>query len=265
MKYIFLMSILILELFGAVIKSPIIGVNENETEVTIKVEDISVGMSGFVVHQISKNHSTILKNAVVTSFDKKSKLATLSLSKYDRFENSTLPTIKESVSIGDSVVLAFGYMRGLLIAPTQKIYDKITKHSASQWIHPDIFSTILSFTGHPTPLRDDFARISDSNSIGLVYIFLDNVVYTLDAKSFKILTTTDAELIQEEAILPFYTRIPDIDANWWGEGSKELQDYEPHYYELIAQANPKNQELYKKVKNGDKKLHYILEKFDIKE
>jgi hypothetical protein len=153
----------------------------------------------------------------------------------------------------------------MLIAPNEEIYYKITKHSELQWVHPDIFATILSFNGHPTPLRDDFTKMSISSSVGLVFIFLDKKVYTLDAKSFKILTITDAKLEQKEVHLPFYTRVPEIDDNWWGEGSGELEDYELHYYELMIKANPQNRVLYDIVKNGDEKLKELLEEFDIKE
>jgi hypothetical protein len=159
-------------------------------------------------------------------------------------------------------VLAFGYTRGLLIAPNEEIYHRITKSSNLQWIHPDIFATILSFNGHPTPLRSDFTEMSSSASVGLVFIYLDRRVYTLDAKSFKILTITDAKLEQKEPNLPFYTRVPEIDAAWWGEGSDELDEYEPHYYKLMIEANLNNKELYEIVKNGGEKLKYLLEEFD---
>lgn len=265
MKYIFLVLVIILELSGAVVKSPVTSVNADETEVTIKIDKIDVGMSGFVVHKIAENHTIILKNAVVKSYDKDSKIATVALSEFNALKNNALPSGKWSVKVDDTVVLAFGYTRGMLIAPNEEIYYKITKHSKLQWVHPDIFATILSFNGHPTPLRDDFTKMSISSSVGLVFIFLDNKVYTLDAKSFKILTITDAKLEQKEVHLPFYTRVPEIDANWWGEGSSELDDYEPYYYELMVKANPQNRVLYDIVKNGDEKLKELLEEFDIKE
>jgi len=265
MKYIFLVLILVLELFGAVVKSPVMNINEDETQATIKIDKIDVGMSGFVVHKIDDTHTIILKNAVVKGYDKATKTATIELSEFNALSNSALPSGRWNIEIGDTVVLAFGYTRGLLIAPNEEIYYRISKHSKVQWIHPDIFATILSFNGHPTPLREDFTKISISSSIGLVYIFLDNVVYTLDAKTFKILTTTEAKFTQDETKLPFFTRVEKIDANWWGEGSNELEDYEPHYYELIAKANPKNRELYEIVKKGGEKLEDALDAFDIKE
>jgi len=253
-----------MELFGVVIKSPIVAVNEDETEVSINIESIDVGVSGFVVHEIDKDHTTILKNATVTSFDEKSKIAKVAISEFNEFRNSALPEGKWKVKAGDSVILAFGYTRGLLIAPNEEIYYRVTKNSKLQWVHPDIFATILSFNGHPTPLRSDFSEMSSSTSVGLVFIYLDKKVYTLDAKSFKILTITDAELEDSEVNLPFYTRVPEINAAWWGEGSNKLKAYEPHYYKLMIEANPNNRELYDIIKNGDKKLQGLLKDFDIK-
>ena len=252
MKYIFLVLLISSALFGGVLKSKIVTINEDETQATIKIDNVDIGVSGFIVHTIKGSRTIILKNAVVISYDKDSKIADLELSEYNALRNSALPSGKWHVEVGDEAVLAFGYTRGLLIAPSEEIYYRITRHSQVQWIHPDIFATILSFNGHPTPLREDFTKISIASSVGLVYIFLNKKLYTVDAKSFKILTIIEADLLQDESNLPFYTRIPEIDANWFGAGSSELDNYESHYYELLAEANPKNKNLYNTVKAIDK-------------
>ena len=262
MKQIVVLLIIALELFGVVVKSPVVAINEDKTEVTIEIEKIDVGVSGFIVHGIDEEHTTILKNAVVKSFDENSKIAKLAISEFNALSSSALPSGRWDVQIGDTAVLAFGYTRALLIAPNEDIYYRVTKSSNIQWIHPDIFATILSFNGHPTPLRSDFTEMSTNTSVGLVFIYLDERVYTLDAKSFKILAITDAKLEQKEVNLPFYMRVPEIDAAWWGEGSDELDEYQPHYYELMVKANPDNRELYEIVKNGGEKLEDIVEEFD---
>ena len=243
MKYIILVLFLALELFGSVVKSPVVTVSEDETKVTINIDKIDVGMSGFIIHKIGEGRTTILKNAVVTSYDAATKIANLELSDYDALENNALPTGKWHVSVGDEAVLAFGYTRGLLIAPNEEVYYRITKSSKLQWVHPDIFATLLSFNGHPTPLRKDFKQMSNTASVGLVFVFLNEVVYTIDAKSFKILATSQAKLHQDKTELPFYTRVPEIDSNWWGEGSGEIDNYENYYYGLLSKANPDNQKL----------------------
>lgn len=265
MKYIFLTMFLVLEMFGSVLKSPVLSINEDQTVATIAVDKVEVGVNGFIVHKISDGRTNILKNAVVTSFDKDSDIATLELSEYNALVNNALPSGKWRVEVGDQAVLAFGYTRGLLIAPTEDIYYRITKSSNVQWVHPDIFATLLSFNGHPTPLREDFTQMSIDNSVGLLYLYLNEKVYTLDSKSFKILTITDAKLKQDKANLPFYTRVPEINANWFGAGSWHLDEYEPHYYELLVESNPKNKELYKIIKSLGEELEDLVDEFDIKE
>ncbi|WP_373036414.1 plasminogen-binding N-terminal domain-containing protein [Sulfurimonas sp.] len=250
MKYIILILVLALQLMAGVVKSPLISVDEQNGVATIKIDKIDVGMSGFIAHNISKEHSVILKNVVVSSYDSNSKIATLKMSPYDALRNNALPSGRWNVTVGDTAILAFGYTRGLLIAPNNDIYHRITKSVKNlQWVHPDIFATILSFNGHPTPLREDFTNFSIATSVGLAFIYLDKKLFTVDAKSFKILTITDAQLKQESTQLPFYTRVEEIDAAWWGEGSSRLDYYEPYYYKLLTEANPDNKELQKIVNN----------------
>ncbi|OHE12095.1 MAG: hypothetical protein A2525_04495 [Sulfurimonas sp. RIFOXYD12_FULL_36_11] len=190
------------------------------------------------------------------------------MSEFNALSNSALPNGKWKVKIGDTAVLAFGYTRGILIAPNEDIYYRITKNSKLQWVHPDLFATTLSYNSHPTPLRSDFDEISTKSSIGLLFIYLDGKVFTLDAKSFKILTITEAKLEQKEVNLPFYTRVPEIDSSWWkffDKGNEELEEYEPHYYSLLAEANPQDKALYEIIKNGGDKVRDLLKEFKIKE
>ena len=265
MKKIVLFLILVLHLSANVIISPILSIDEKKDEATIKIKKADIGMSGFITHNIAKNHNSILKNIVVSAYDKESEIATLKMSSYDGLRNNALPSGKWKIQVGDNAILAFGYSRALLIAPSEEIYHLISKSVKIQWLHPDIFATILSFRGHPTPLKSDFYAMSVASSIGLVFIYLHQNVYTIDAKSFAILSISDAPLVQEKVMLPFYSRVEHIDENWWGEGSEPMTEYEMNYYELLVKANPKNNNLYNIIKKQDEKYHFLLEKFEIKE
>ena len=263
MKYILLLLLALFELNAGVVKSPIVTLDSDEQTATIKIDKIDVGMSGFIVHDITAERTSILKNVVVTSYDKNTQIATLQMSDYTGLRNNALPTGNWSVKVGDRAVFAFGYSRALLVAPSEEVYHQVTKSINVQWIHPDIFATILSFRGHPTPLKEDFEAMSDASSVGLVFIYLDKKLFMLDIKSFKILTINDAPLVQDSVKLPFFTRVEEIDAAWWGEGSDKLESYAPHYYKLIVEANKKDKNLYEIIKNGDEKLHYLLDDFEI--
>jgi hypothetical protein len=265
MKRLLLLLVVSMELFARVVYSPIATIDREKNQVTINIDTIDVGMSGFAVHKIDETHNSILKSVVVKSFDRVSGVATLKLSEFKSLKNNALPQGDWKLEVGDSVVLAFAYDRALLIAPSEEIYYRISKSVKIQWVHPDIFATILSFKGHPTPLKSDFESMSSESSIGVVFIYLDKRVFTVDAKSFKILSISDAPLTQESVTLPFYTRVPEIDAAWWGEGSSRLKEYAPHYYELLVENNRKNRELYKIVKNSNKKVSSLINEFEIKE
>ncbi len=253
MKYVILIMFAILQLNASVVKAPLVGVNLQNNKATIKVAKIDIGLSGFIVHQISKNHSVILKNVVVESFNSKTKIATLKLSDYDALRNNSLPNGKWVVKTGDIAILAFGYTRGLLIAPTEDIYYRVKKSVKNlQWIHPDLFATVLSFEGHPSPLKEDFRKFSISTSVGLIFIYINQKIFTVDAKSFKILNISDAILKQKNVKLPFYTRVQKIETSWWnfwGEGTKEIKLYEPYYYDLLLNSNPDNKKLKKLIQN----------------
>ena len=263
MKYIFSWFLIVMSLHASVIESPLLSIDKEQKIATIHVDKINLGMSGFVYHVLTPKHSSILKNAVVTQFNKETKIATLQLSDYDGLRNNSLPRGKWTLKVGDIALFAFGYNRSVLIAPSEEIYHQITKSVRTQWIHPDIFATILSFRGHPTPLKSDFDAMSVATSVGLLFIYLDKKVYMLDIKSFKILSISDAPLVQDSVQLPFYSRVDKIDANWFGEGSDELKAYEPHYYELLVKYNKKNKELHDTIAKGDAKYHYLLKKFEL--
>jgi len=259
MKYIFVLILLTLELVAAIVKAPIISVNNENETVKIKIDHIDVGVSGFIVHYITPQHSVILKNALVKSFDDVNKTAIIQMSDFYMLDSNAVPKGKWKVKVGDTAELAFGYSRSLLIAPNEEIYYKITKSVNTQWIHPDLFATVLSFRGHPTPLKKDFQVMSDATSTGLLFIFLDQNIYTVDMKSFHILSISDATLEQKKVHLPFYTRVEDIDSNWYDffdKGSKKLTSYAPYYYKLLLQSNKENKELqalYKKFQKGEEK------------
>ncbi|DAB29656.1 MAG TPA: hypothetical protein CFH84_08555 [Sulfurimonas sp. UBA12504] len=268
MKKIFLMFVVALQMNAAMLTLPVTAIDEDASIATVKIEKIDVGMSGFIIHQIAPDHNSILKNVVVTSYDATSKKATLLMSDYDALRNNALPKGEWKVKVGDNVILAFGYDRALLLAPSEEIFYKLSKSVKIQWIHPDIFATMLSFEGHPTPQKEDFDLFTTAASVGLIFLYLDEKVYTIDAKSFVILNIADAPLIQDNEVLPFYTRVEKIEQAWWGwfgGGSSHMSDYAPHYYELLIEHNPRNKVLYEIIKKQGEKFHYLLNDFDFKE
>jgi len=265
MRYIVVLFLLICELFAAGIEAPIVKLQEDRA--VISIDKIDVGMSGYVIHKFSQEHQTIVKKAVVESFDPQKKEATVVMQEFVQLANNALPKGEWKVKEGDFVVLPYMYNRGIVIAPSEDVYYTIVGSVDSiEWIHADFFATYLSDEGHPTPLESDFSAFSKKLSVGLVFLYLDELLYTIDAQTMKILNISDAPLqnLAKEKKLPFYSRLEEIDAAWWGEGSDELKSYEPYYYELLVEYNKENKTLYEKIGTLDKSMHHLLDEFEIK-
>ncbi len=245
-----LLSIFFTGYLFAIINTPvhtsITSVNEQEVTTPL-VDGVQVGMYGAIVHWFDETHSTALSWVEVKKIDAES--ITLSMVPILALEQSALPSGNWLPKVGDEVILGYNYQRGLLIAPSSSIYKKISDyHKERSWVHPDIFATTLSSNGHPTPLREDFTEMCRSNNIGIVSFMFDKSIITLDCQSFKILENKSTSIREKEPQLPFYTRVTNIEANWFGEGSDEMEEYSPHYIELIAENNPENEwiQIYKR-------------------
>jgi len=162
--------------------------------------------------------------------------------------------------------MAYDYDRALLIAPNLETYNTLTNSISNvEWVHPDTYATYLSHEGHPTPLVEDFHQFCTANSVGLLYIQSADTLFTLDCKNFALLETKPALNEKKESMIPFYTRVPAIRANWFGAGSSRLESYEPYYLEEIALNNSKNKELYKLYKAKFSEKSALLRNFDIKD
>lgn len=263
MKLILVLFLPLLLLAGS-IKTPILRLDDGKAIIHIPM--IDVGVSGFIVRKFSDAHSAIIANAVVSSFKPKLQQATLTLGDYNGLRQNSLPNGAWKPREGDMAVLAFSYERAVLIAPSEKIYHDITSRIKSiDWVHPDGLAAFLSYRGHPTPLREDIQDFCKVGAVGLLYLYSDQALFTVDCLSFTLLQITPAPMPVEQTRLPFYSMVEHIEANWFGEGSNELESYDPYYMKLLVLNNPKNKKLYAYIKSDDSNASVLLDEFEIKE
>lgn len=213
--------------------------NDKETVTIATPQLVQVGMYGVIVHWFDSTHSIALSWVEVKSIE--AETSTLTMIPISSLQQSALPSGKWVPKIGDEVLLGYNYHRALLIAPNPSMYKKVTAyHPERSWVHPDIFATVLSSNGHPTPLIEDFTSTCRANNIGLVTFAFDSSIITVDCQSFKILENKPTTEKIGDIQLPFYSRVSKINANWFGAGSSELKEYSPYYIELLADNNPDN-------------------------
>jgi len=231
---------------------------------TISTARVEPGVSGFVVRHFTPEHSAIITNAVAGDYDANTSTLNVAFSPYSGLRQNSLPKGLWQPRIGDEVVLAFAYSRGILIAPTQSVYHKLTeKIDSIEWIHPDALASFLSYKGHPTPLKKDLGAFCTVVTAGVLLLYLDDALFTLDCQSLAVLQITRADLAYAKPELPFYSRVETIDANWFGKGSGRLETYEPHYFELMVENNPHSVKLYDYIQSHPSRDKALLDNFDL--
>jgi hypothetical protein len=264
MRILFFLGLTLGYLQASFISTPLLSIEGSHG--TIEAPQLKAGMSGFVVRHFDATHSSIISNARVSEIIPSSNRATIELSRYDGLRQNSLPSGTWIPKANDEVVIAYDYARALLIAPNDDAYATLTKSIPNvEWIHPDIFATYLSHTGHPTPLVSDFRRFCSASSIGLLFIQSAQTLFTLDCKNFTLLQSVTSTLDDTQTVLPFYSRIPEIRSAWWGEGSTKLESYHPYYLEQLVLNNSNNTQLYALVKEKFGTTSPLLRHFNLKE
>ncbi len=239
MRLLLLLLMPLAMVWASLIKAPLFDVDADQG--LIKITTLQEGVSGFVVRRFNDEHSAIIAKAVVVDVDAKNKQATVAFSAYEGLKQNALPKGEWHPKEGDEVQLAFAYNRALLLAPSREIYYQVTSRGKNiAWVSSDLFAAMLSERGHPTPLQEDIQDFCDVATVGLLYIYAKQTLFTLDCHSFQVLQTTPLTHKVSQDQRPFYSRIETIREAWWGDGSAPMKAYEPYYFHLIEQNNQSN-------------------------
>jgi len=255
-------------LFAAELHLSVASVNDEHSEATVHVKQIALGVHGFIVRHFTKDHSVIVADAYVTSFDETTQVATLTLSEYTGLKQNSLPKGLWKPEVGDEAILAFGYSRAMLLAPDEASYHIITKNIRGvTWVHPDNFATYLSYQAHPTPFEDDLSGYCTLAEIGLLYTYVEGALFTLDCQTLSLIQLTPVILDKTELKMPFFSRVEEIPTSWWvwGAASRIMEDYDEHYLELIVEHNLHSKLLFNYIKNLTTPQKSLSSEFEIEE
>ena len=268
MQKILLFLLLPFMLLAGELHLRVASVNEDKDEATVKMQQIAPGVHGFVVRHFTKNNSIIIANVQVSSFNPEEGVARLKLTPYTGLAQNSLPSGNWETEVGDEVILAFAYSRALLLAPNDESYHIITKNVRGvTWIHPDNFATYLSYNAHPTPFKEDITGYCTMAEIGLLYIYINDALFTMDCQTMALIQITKAKLELKTLSLPFYSRVEEIATSWWvwGEASRPLESYDPHYFELLIEHNKNSKPLHNYIEHLSTPERDLVSKFDIEE
>jgi len=218
-------------------------INLNEHKYTIeKVTDneaiihkgkLTVGQSGIIVHNFSKNKSIIITKAIVKSSSENSSI--LEFVQSDILKQDSVVNTNLNPKNGDDFILNNLYKVSLLITPNYDAYKGISRSYSNNFIDSELFAAYLKINNLPVPNMEDFQDFMSKNNIGTLYIVINKKLYILDSFTFKILHTRDLKLSNNKTSVPFFTNIKDIKIsafNWFGQ--EKIEDYNKYYSKLIG-------------------------------
>ncbi len=228
---IFLVSLTLLNAKFLEYKAEIISI-EGSIATIKNSPNVKIGSSGVVIHNYSNKHSTIVAKAI--AIDKDSNYIKIKFLKFSDLQQDVLPVPVILPSVGDTVILNYLYNHALAITPNFKTYKEvIAKHKDINWLHPDLFAAKLFTDSNPSPNREDFQNICKDYSFALLYFAIDHNGYFVDCNSFKILNHENLDTKEDKFILPFYSRIKDIDTSLFNFGKSKIENYNNYYKMLL--------------------------------
>jgi hypothetical protein len=189
--------------------------------------ELPVGTTGIVIKTLPNNYQAVISYGEVEK-DKRVKFY-----EFETLEQENLPHGLWKPEKGDKIRFEENYDRALIVAKNLDHFLRISKMFRKEWVHPDIFTATLSTIGHKSPLKDDFHYFCREHSVGLLYIGLDDGVYEVDCLSLKEINLHSGDFKTDDIQKPMYSRVNEIDSNWFGEGINDIPDFEEYYRKLI--------------------------------
>jgi len=193
---------------------------------TIDSIDLPAGKSGIVVrgfknHQIIISYATIINN---TSFR---------LTPYTNLKQDSFPTFDTQAQVGDRVEWGIYDDRVMIIAPSKLIYKEIKSQTDKEIIHPDILAVYLSNSGTLNPKDNDFKKLCQDYSIGVIKFAIDSKLYDVDCISMQVTKTEDIVYNRPKTSkIPFYNRFKKIKKGFFNF-DKEITDFDSYYKKLL--------------------------------
>ena len=172
--------------------------------------NLALGQSGIINHKIGKNNSIILASAEV--IETYNSYSVIEFSKFNDLIQEAIPNTTRKVQNKDIFILNYLYSASLLIAPNQESFINIRQvFSNHNFVHSDIFASHLKIEGEPFPSKEFIKEYTRIENIGTIFYAIDQTVYIFDAKSFKKIASFTFPYDEEDAQLPFYTRVEQIE------------------------------------------------------
>ncbi len=183
--------------------------NIKDNKSTISMGNLIVGQSAIVLHINNKN-KMIIANAKVIESNKNTSI--VEYFPFDDLTQNALPTTNLKASEGDILVFNYLYTNSLIITPNQKTFDLVKKtFKNNSFVHPDLLATKMKVDTTAYPSKEYLKNFAINQNLGTIFIVVNNNIYVLDTKTFKILTNYKIKYNENNFQRPFYTRVEKIE------------------------------------------------------
>ncbi len=185
--------------------------NIKDDTAKINIGNLKIGQSAIIQHNYPNKRSLIVSNAYVEATNSLS--STLKFIPFLDIKQNAIPTSNRKPINGDIAILNYLYYTSLIIAPSQDAFLVTrNKYKKNNFLHSDIFAAKLKSEKEPLPSRKTIQNFAISQNIGTLFFIIENKIYIVDSKTFKILDTDHISYdFTQEGQLPFYTRIEKIE------------------------------------------------------
>lgn len=223
--------------FGNKIAVPIVQMDaDSEHYAYVPAFDLRVGESGEIIRWFDRSHSAIVARAAV--IEVKEGKAKIAFERFKTLDQKAFPNPELTPRKNDEVIFRTFYDRAFLIAPNQELYQKIKDaYPEMTWQHPDLFASYLLDNGTHAPNTEDFRKICDAYSAGIIYIVNLNEGQARDCQTFGLLKKDyiTGRVAVEDRMKPFFSRLGSIEQSWFNFiiGGVAVEDYYLYYDALL--------------------------------
>lgn len=202
----------------------------------INVGNLIVGETGVVVHIFDNDKRLIVSNAKVISSN--SENSVVEFFAFDDLKQKAIPTSNRTPQKGDVLILNYMYNSSLLIAPSVESFQAVRENfKLNNFMHSDIFAAKLKVDNNPYPTKEDIQKFAIEQNLGTIFFVLDNKIYIVDTKTFKVLESYSFALEIKNKQMPFYTRVEEIEESLFSFSYfswKKSATYDQYYKRILG-------------------------------
>ena len=210
----------------------IVSIDSDGMGAVAKGDEVLKGTSGVVIKKINEGKSTVAAKAIAMGSGKEIKV------RFEVFEALAQPALPRPIvrpQVGDGIVFGAFNNRATVIAKNQADYQKAVSSDQKEWVHPDLFASILIRDRDGAPNRAKFAEFCDAYSVGQLYFPIMGRVYVADCQSMEVVKEYALPTDQSsEFESPFFKRTGEVETGYLGMMKTSVKDYEPYYLRLIG-------------------------------